>query len=95
MQFLAVPGIPNELIWDAPTLSQRYGAFVVQIVRGDHTVSAQENEALVRWFFEEAWGKGNLAAVDEYVAADHVEHTLPPQLTAGARRPKAVRCYVP
>jgi steroid delta-isomerase-like uncharacterized protein len=40
-------------------------------------VSAQENEALVRWFFEEAWGKGNLAAVDEYIAADYVEHTLP------------------
>jgi hypothetical protein len=24
----------------------------------------RENEALVRWFFEEAWGKGNLAAVE-------------------------------
>jgi serine phosphatase RsbU (regulator of sigma subunit)/predicted ester cyclase len=41
-------------------------------------VSAEEIEALVRWFFEEAWGKGNLAAVDEYIAADYVEHTLPP-----------------
>ncbi len=41
-------------------------------------MSAQENEALVRWFFEEAWGKGNLAAVDEYIAADYVEHTLTP-----------------
>jgi serine phosphatase RsbU (regulator of sigma subunit)/predicted ester cyclase len=40
-------------------------------------VSAQENEALVRWFFEEAWGKGNMAVVDEYIAADYVEHTLP------------------
>ena len=41
-------------------------------------MSAEEYEALVRWFFEEAWGKGNLAAVDEYIAADYVEHTLPP-----------------
>jgi serine phosphatase RsbU (regulator of sigma subunit)/predicted ester cyclase len=41
-------------------------------------VSVQENEALVRWFFEEAWGKGNLAAVDEYIAVDYVEHTLTP-----------------
>ena len=41
-------------------------------------MSAQEYEALVRWFFKEAWGKGNLAAVDEYIAADYVEHTLPP-----------------
>src|SRR3712207_4382053 len=45
---------------------------------GGHAVSAQENEALVRWFFEEAWGKGNLAAVDDYIAADYVEHALPP-----------------
>jgi predicted SnoaL-like aldol condensation-catalyzing enzyme len=41
-------------------------------------VSAQENEALVRWFFEEAWGNDNLAAVDEYIVVDYVEHTLPP-----------------
>ena len=41
-------------------------------------MSAQENEVLVRWFFEEAWGKGNMAAVDEYIAVDYVEHTLPP-----------------
>jgi serine phosphatase RsbU (regulator of sigma subunit)/predicted ester cyclase len=41
-------------------------------------VSAQENEALARKFFEEAWGKGNLAAVDEFMADDYVEHTLPP-----------------
>src|ERR671916_3035061 len=42
-------------------------------------VSAEEkNKALARKFFEEAWGKGNLAAVDEYIAADYVEHTLPP-----------------
>jgi predicted SnoaL-like aldol condensation-catalyzing enzyme len=40
-------------------------------------VSAQENEALVRWFFEEVWAKGNVAVVDEYIAADYVEHSLP------------------
>jgi predicted ester cyclase len=46
-------------------------------------VSAEEkNKALVRKFFEEAWGKGNVAAVDEFMAAEYVEHprpyTLPP-----------------
>jgi hypothetical protein len=35
-----------------------YGVFVVLNGYGEHTVSEQENEALVRWFFEEAWGKG-------------------------------------
>src|SRR5215204_326620 len=46
--------------------------------RGGHAVSAQENKALVRRYFEEVWGKGNLAAVDDFVAADYVEHTVPP-----------------
>jgi serine phosphatase RsbU (regulator of sigma subunit)/predicted ester cyclase len=41
-------------------------------------VSAQENEALVRRYFEEVWGKGNVAAVDDFMAADYVEHTVPP-----------------
>src|SRR5918997_641260 len=38
-------------------------------------VTAQDNEALVRWFFEEAWAKGNVAAVDEFIAPDYVEHS--------------------
>ncbi len=41
-------------------------------------VSAQENEALVRWLFEEVWAKGNVAAVDKFMAPDYVEHPAPP-----------------
>jgi hypothetical protein len=41
-------------------------------------VSAQDNEVLVRRYFEEVWAKGNVAAVDEYMAPDYVEHTAPP-----------------
>jgi hypothetical protein len=37
-------------------------------------VSAQENEALVRRYFEEVWAKGNVAAVDEFMAPNCVEH---------------------
>jgi ketosteroid isomerase-like protein len=47
-------------------------------------VSAEEdNKALVRGFFEEAWVKGNMAAVDQFVAADYVEHPRPPTLPPG------------
>jgi serine phosphatase RsbU (regulator of sigma subunit)/predicted ester cyclase len=46
-------------------------------VRGEQTVSAQENEALVRRYFEEAWVKRNLAAVDEFMVPDYVEHQIP------------------
>jgi steroid delta-isomerase-like uncharacterized protein len=47
-------------------------------------VSAEEkNKALVRRFHEEAWIKGNVAAVDEYVAADYVEHPIPSGLPPG------------
>jgi hypothetical protein len=38
---------------------------------GGSPVSVEEkNKALVREFLEEAWGKGNIAAVDEFMAAD-------------------------
>ena len=40
-------------------------------------MTAQDNEALVRRLFEEVWAKGNVAAVDEYMAADYAEHPLP------------------
>jgi predicted ester cyclase len=40
-------------------------------------VSAQENEALVRRYFEEAWVKRNLAAVDELMIPDYIEHQIP------------------
>jgi hypothetical protein len=40
-------------------------------------VSAQENEALVRRYFEEAWVKRNLAAVDAFIAPIYVEHSVP------------------
>jgi serine phosphatase RsbU (regulator of sigma subunit)/predicted ester cyclase len=49
-------------------------------------VSAHDNEALVRRFFEEVWAKGDVAAVDEFMAADYVEHTehaVPPGARPG------------
>jgi ketosteroid isomerase-like protein len=39
-------------------------------------MSAQQNKALVRKFFEEVWSKGNLAVVDELLAPDFVDRSL-------------------
>src|ERR687898_171007 len=51
---------------------------------GVSPVSAEEkNKALVRTFFEEAWGKGNVAAVDEFMADKYVEHPRPSTLPPG------------
>src|SRR5919202_2974830 len=48
-------------------------------------MSAEEkNKAFVREFFEEAWGRGNIAAVDELMAADYLEHPRPSTLPPGA-----------
>jgi predicted ester cyclase len=44
---------------------------------------SEENKALVRRFFEEAWGKGNVAAVDEFMATDYMEHPRPSSLPPG------------
>ena len=48
-------------------------------------MSAEEkNKALVRRYFEEVWGKGNLAAVDDFMAADYAEHPRPSGLPPGS-----------
>jgi serine phosphatase RsbU (regulator of sigma subunit)/predicted ester cyclase len=50
-----------------------------ELARGEEEapVSAEENEALVRRYFEEAWVKRKLAAVDEFMVPDYVEHQIP------------------
>ena len=40
-------------------------------------MSAEENEALVRRYFEEAWVKRNVAATDELMVPNYVEHQIP------------------
>ncbi len=46
-------------------------------------MSAEENKALVRRFFDDAWVKGNVAAVVEFMATDYVEHPRPSSLPTG------------
>ncbi len=41
-------------------------------------MGAEENKALVRRFYEEI-DKGNLAAMDELVAEDYLDHNPPPR----------------
>jgi len=40
-------------------------------------VSTEANKALVRRFYQEI-DKGNLAAMDELVAEDYIDHSPPP-----------------
>jgi predicted ester cyclase len=40
-------------------------------------MSAQENEALVRCYFEEGWVTGNLAAVEDFMVPNYMEHQVP------------------
>ena len=46
-------------------------------------MSIEENKALIRRFYEEVFNKRNLAALDDFYAPDHVDHTLPPGLPVG------------
>ena len=43
----------------------------------------EKNKALVRWWWEEVWVKGNVAATDGFVAPDYVDHPVPPGLPPG------------
>ena len=44
---------------------------------------AEENKALIRRFYEEVFNKRNLAALDDFYAPDHIDHTLPAGLPVG------------
>jgi steroid delta-isomerase-like uncharacterized protein len=43
----------------------------------------ENNKALVRRYFEEVWDKGNVDAVDEFMATDYVDHSIPSGLPPG------------
>lgn len=46
-------------------------------------MSTEDNKALIRRFYEEVFNKRNLAALDDFYAPDHADHTLPPGLPVG------------
>jgi steroid delta-isomerase-like uncharacterized protein len=46
-------------------------------------VSIEENKALVRRWFLEAWNAGNLALADEVIAADYDPHPAPTDMPFG------------
>lgn len=50
---------------------------------------SQENKALVRRFYQAVWDEKNLDALDELIAADAVDHELPPGLPPGREGTRA------
>lgn len=44
---------------------------------------SEENKAVSRRVIEESFNQGNLAVIDELVAADYVDHNLPPGFPEG------------
>ncbi len=55
-------------------------------------MSVEENQAVVRRYFEEVWSKGNLATVDELTAPDFVRHST--SQPGGVRGHAAFKAYV-
>ena len=51
-------------------------------------MSVEENKVLIRRFYEEVFNKKNLAAIDEFFAPNHIDHTLPPGLPASPQGTK-------
>jgi hypothetical protein len=45
----------------------------------------EKNKAMTRWWWEEVWVKGNVAATDEFMAANYVDHPNIPGLPPGPR----------
>jgi predicted ester cyclase len=53
----------------------------------------EKNKALTRWWWEEVWIKGNVAAVDEFIAANYVDHPSLPGLSPGPEGQKQALTY--
>ncbi len=45
---------------------------------GEFSMTVEQNNALMRRFYEEVWGKGHLDVAAEVFAADYVRHDLRP-----------------
>lgn len=39
-------------------------------------MSAEDNKAIVTRYAEDVWNSGNLATVEDYIAADYIRHDL-------------------
>ncbi len=46
-------------------------------------MSLEKNKALARRYQEEVWGKGDLALIDELLAPDFIDHSLPAGMDPG------------
>src|SRR5215212_1852856 len=53
----------------------------------------EKNKALTRWWWEEVWVKGNVAATDEFMAANYVDHPSLPGLPPGPEGMKQALTY--
>ena len=49
----------------------------------------KDHAELVRYFFDEVWNKGNLAVVDELIAANSIDHNRQPGAPRGRNGYKA------
>ncbi len=53
---------------------------------------SEENKAVVRRFIEEVWNSGNLDAIDELIAENHVDHD--PAQAGGPGGRQGVRAFI-
>jgi predicted ester cyclase len=53
----------------------------------------EKNKALTRWWWEEVWVRGNVAAMDEFMAPDYVDHPNLPGLPPGPEGMKQMLTY--
>jgi predicted ester cyclase len=53
----------------------------------------EKNKALTRWWWEEVWVKGNVAATDEFMAPNYVDHPNLPGLPPGPEGMKQALTY--
>jgi predicted ester cyclase len=77
--------------WIAPARERRVGKGEEE--EAPVSKAEEKNKALTRWWWEEVWVKGNVAATDEFIAANYVDHPGLPGLPPGPEGMKQALTY--
>jgi predicted ester cyclase len=77
--------------WIAPARERRVGKGEEE--EAPVSEAEEKNKALTRWWWEEVWVRRNVAAVDEFIAANYVDHPSLPGLPPGPEGMKQALTY--
>jgi steroid delta-isomerase-like uncharacterized protein len=79
----------NRRVYEFERDHQEFSPFQGLLIGKENNIMSDQNKALSRRVVEEGYDKGNMTAIGELFAANHVNHSAPPGIPAGVEGIKA------